>query len=108
MLGFVLLGRWAGNFLFDSALAGHFITTLGFVCPFLYLDTTLSSILQGLGMAGHIFVMNVFSLLIRLGFVFLAVPAYGITGYLWGILVSQLAQTLLYLLCLRRFLRKAG
>lgn len=108
MLGFVLLGRWAGNFLFDSALAGHFITTLGFVCPFLYLDTTLSSILQGLGMAGHIFVMNVFSLLIRLGFVFLAVPVYGITGYLWGILASQLAQTILYLLCLRRFLRKAG
>ena len=107
MLGFVLLGRWAGSLLFDSALAGHFIITLGFICPFLYLDTTLSSILQGLGMAGHIFVMNVFSLLIRLGFVFWAVPVYGITGYLWGILASQLLQTLLYLLCLRRFLRKA-
>lgn len=101
---FLLLGKWAGIFLFDSALAGHFITTLGFICPFLYLDTTLSSILQGLGMAGHIFVMNVFSLLIRLGFVFLAVPVYGITGYLWGILASQLAQSILYLLCLRRFL----
>lgn len=108
MLGFLFLGRWMGNFLFDSALAGHFITTLGFICPFLYLDTTLSSILQGLGMAAHIFVMNVLSLLIRLGFVFCAVPVYGITGYLWGILASQLTQTVLYLLCLRRFLRKAG
>lgn len=107
MLVFVVLGRWAGSFLFNSTLAGHFITTLGFICPFLYLDTTLSSILQGLGMAGRIFVMNVFSLLIRLGFIFLTVPVYGITGYLWGILVSQLAQTILYLLCLRRFLRKA-
>lgn len=106
MLAFLLLGRWAGSFLFGSSLAGHFITTLGFICPFLYLDTTLSSILQGLGMAGHIFVMNVLSLLIRLGFVFLTVPVYGITGYLWGILASQLAQTVLYLLCLRRFLRK--
>lgn len=106
MLAFLLLGRWAGSFLFDSALAGHFITTLGFICPFLYLDTTLSSILQGLGMAGHIFVMNVLSLLIRLGFVFLAVPVYGITGYLWGILASQLVQSVLYLLCLRRFLVK--
>ena len=82
-------------------------TTLGFICPFLYLDTTLSSILQGLGMAGHIFVMNVLSLLIRLGFVFLAVPAYGITGYLWGILASQLTQSVLYLLCLNRFLKRA-
>ena len=44
-----------GTELFHSELAGHFIVTLGFICPFLYLDTTLSSILQGLGMAGRIF-----------------------------------------------------
>ena len=106
MLGFLLLGRWLGAFLFDSALAGHFITTLGFICPFLYLDMTLSSILQGLGMAGHIFVMNVVSLTIRLGFVFLTVPVYGITGYLWGMLASQLIQAVLYLGCLYRFLKK--
>ena len=106
MLGFLFLGRWLGVFLFDSALAGQFITTLGFICPFLYLDMTLSSILQGLGMAGHIFVMNVLSLMIRLGFVFWAVPIYGITGYLWGILASQLVQAGLYLGCLHLFLRK--
>ena len=106
MLGFLLLGRWMGTFLFDSALAGHFITTLGFICPFLYLDMTLSSILQGLGMAGHIFVMNMLSLIIRLAFVFWAVPIYGITGYLWGMLASQLIQAALYLGCLYRFLKK--
>lgn len=103
---FVLFGGWAGTTLFDSPLAGYFITTLGFICPFLYLDTTLSSILQGLGMAGHIFVMNVVCLLIRLGFVFWAVPQFGIAGYLWGLLVSQLVLGLLYLVCLWRFLRK--
>ena len=106
MAGFVLLGRWAGGTLFHSPLAGYFIATLGFIAPFLYLDTTLSSILQGLGLAGHIFVMNVICLLIRLGFVFLAVPRFGITGYLWGLLVSQLALGLLYLGCLYRFLKK--
>lgn len=106
MVCFVLFGRWAGSTLFDSPLAGYFITTLGFICPFLYLDTTLSSILQGLGLAGHIFVMNVVCLLIRLGFVFLTVPKFGITGYLWGLLVSQLTLGLLYLGCLYRFLAK--
>nr|WP_296481580.1 polysaccharide biosynthesis protein [uncultured Acetatifactor sp.] len=105
---FVLLGRWAGTTLFNSPLAGYFITTLGFICPFLYLDTTLSSILQGLGLAGHIFIINVICLLMRLGFVFLAVPRFGITGYLWGLLVSQLALGILYLGCLNRFLRKAN
>ncbi len=106
MCGFGLLGNWAGRTLFDSALAGYFITTLGFICPFLYLDTTLSSILQGLGMAGHIFVTNVICLLIRLGFIFLFVPRVGITGYLWGLLASQLILSLLYLWCLYRFCRR--
>lgn len=102
---FGLLGNYIGIFLFDSELAGHFITTLGFICPFIYLDTTLSSILQGLGKAGSIFTMNVVSLLLRLAFVFLAIPGFGITGYLWGLLASQLLQSILYLTCLWRTLR---
>ncbi|MCM1058181.1 MAG: polysaccharide biosynthesis protein [Firmicutes bacterium] len=106
MAVFLSLGRFMGTALFDSPLAGHFITTLGFICPFLYLDTTLSSILQGLGKAGHIFIMNVVCLLIRLAFVFLAVPRFGITGYLWGLLASQLTLGVLYLVCLLRFLKK--
>lgn len=103
---FVLFGNLAGNMLFDSALAGHFITTLGFICPFMYLDTTLSSILQGLGMAGHIFIMNIICLLVRLCFVFAAIPRVGITGYLWGMLAGQLLQSILYLLCLHHFFKK--
>ena len=102
---FVLFGNWAGTTLFGSPLAGYFITTLGFICPFLYLDTTLSSILQGLGLAGHTFAMNVICLLIRLAFIFLAVPRFGVRGFLWGLLVSQLTLGILYLACLYRFLR---
>ena len=97
---FLLTGRFIGGKLFNSELAGHFILNLSFLCPFLYLDTTLSSILQGLGMAGHIFVMNVISLLVRLSFVFYAIPRFGITGYLWGILASQILLSILYLSCL--------
>lgn len=99
MTGFLLFGRWAGETLFHSELAGHFIITLSFICPFMYLDTTLSSILQGLGMAGRIFIMNVICLLVRLGFIFYAVPSFGISGYLWGILASQILQSILYLCC---------
>lgn len=35
------------------------------------------------------------SLLFRLLFVFFAIPRYGIQGYLWGMLASQMLQTLL-------------
>lgn len=107
MLLFGLSGRLAGNALFHSALAGHFITTLSFICPFIYLDTTLSSILQGLGMAGHIFAVNIICLLLRLGFVFYCVPHFGISGYLWGMLASQILLSVLYLICLYLFITKA-
>lgn len=106
MVFFVLCGRFLGSTLFDSPLAGYFISTLGFICPFLYLDTTLSGILQGLGLAGHIFIINILGLVVRLLFVFLTVPNAGISGYLWGILASQLTLGILYLFCLFRFLKK--
>lgn len=103
---FALFGDFAGIVVFDSPLAGYFIRTLGFLCPFLYLDSTLSSILQGLGMASRIFLMNLVSLIIRMGFVFLAVPVFGIKGYLWGMLASQIILCLMLLVCLTRYLQK--
>ena len=92
---FLLLGRTAGRLLFHSELAGSFILTLSFICPFLYIASTLGSILNGLGKTTQTFCYSVVSLLFRLLFVFFAIPIYGIKGYLWGRLASQLLQTLL-------------
>ena len=97
---FVFFGRFLGEFLFHSLMAGECIRTLGFICPFLYLDTTLSAILQGLGKSANIFLINVCSLGLRLAFVFNFVPIYGIKGYLWGMLAGQLLLSVLYLRCL--------
>lgn len=101
-LGFFLFGSLLGKLLFASELAGCFICSLSFLCPFLYLGTTLSSILHGLGKAGGVFLVNVSSLLLRLGFVFLLLPRYGINSYLIGMLTSQLYAALLLLLLIRR------
>lgn len=86
---FLLLGRWMGVFLFGNDLAGTFIVILGWICPFLYLSTTLHSILNGLGRTTTTFFLNVIGLGIRIGFVLFVIPAAGIKGYLWGLLVSQ-------------------
>lgn len=104
MLTFVCLGRQIGLLVFDSPLAGDLLSLLGFVCPFLYLDTTLSAILQGLGKVRQLFLMNILSLSLRLLFVFYLIPIYGIKAYLWGILTGQLTQCALYSLCLHRTL----
>lgn len=92
---FLLFGRMAGRLLYGSALAGSFILTLSFLCPFMYIASMLNSILNGLGKTIQTFLFSVVSLLLRLLFVFFAIPRFGIQGYLWGMLASQMLQTLL-------------
>lgn len=86
---FLILGNWMGRTLFGNTLAGTFIVTLGWICPFLYLSTTLHSILNGLGKTTSTFLLNVLGLGVRIGFVLYGIPVAGIKGYLWGILISQ-------------------
>lgn len=103
---FLMTGRFAGNYFFHNALAGRFILTLSFICPFLYLSTTMSSILHGLGHTGFSFVINTSSLGIRLAFVFFLIPRCGIEACLWGLLASQLfcavSNPLAILHCLKK------
>ena len=89
-MGFFLLGKVLGNFLFHSSLAGTFIMSLSFICPFLYTNTSLGAIINGLGKTGFTFFIHIVSTLIRLFFVFFMIPRFGILGYLWGVLLSQL------------------
>lgn len=94
-LTFLLFGAWIGITLFGSRTAGKFILTLAWICPFLYTNSALSSVINGLGKTGSTLFVNTFSLLIRIAGVFYAIPLFGIQGYLWGLLISQLAATLL-------------
>ncbi len=97
MTFFLLFGKTLGTLLFDSALAGIYITGLSFICPFMYLNNTLSAIFQGMGKVITLFIINVSALLIRLGFIYLFVPVYGMKGYLWGVLASQIFTSTSYI-----------
>lgn len=101
-LFFFLSGPFLGRFLFHSELAGRYIRSLSLLCPFLYLCTTLSSILHGLGKAVSVFFVNVFSLSLRLLFVFFLIPAFGIDCYILSMVLSQLLSAFFYLFLLYR------
>ena len=75
-----------------------------FICPFLYLNASLSSILAGLGRTVTLFWHNTISLLLRLSFVHFLVPRYGMQAYFWGLLASLLCQTLCSLFVLYPYL----
>jgi len=100
---FLVMGKFLGNFLYQSSLAGNFIIVLSFLCPLMYIASTLNSILNGLGKTGLTFLFSMLSLLVRLGFVFFGIPVFGIHGYLWGLLASQAVQTLLCMFAVRKY-----
>lgn len=88
---FLFYGNEMGSLIYHNKTAGLYICTLSWLCPFLYLTTTTGSILNGLEKTGITFFHNILALTIRIIFVFLAIPRFGIMGYLWGLLLSQLA-----------------
>ena len=94
-----------GNFLFHSETAGIYIRTLAFICPFLYTNTALESILNGLGRPDACLFHNIAGVCIRIGFVFFSIPVLGIRGYFYGMLLSQLVLTLLHFIYLNRLER---
>lgn len=102
--GFLLTGNMMGRILFHSDTAGKFIITLAWICPFLYSNSTLFSILNGLGKTTSSLLINIVGLLIRIVSVFFFIPVFGIIGYLWGLLLSQLVITLLSIFTLKRHL----
>lgn len=100
---FYFLGDFLGLFLFQNEFAGTFIKTLSFICPCLYLSGTLGGILNGLGAVNQTLLLNIIGLGVRLVFVFFLIPSYGIMGYLWGLIVSELLVTLLSLFFLKSY-----
>lgn len=100
---FLCFGQDMGSLIFSNDLAGKFIITLAWICPFLYLSTTLTSILHGLGKTTVTFLHSLASIFIRILFVILFIPYFGIQGYLWGLLVGQLVITILNFVVLNHY-----
>jgi stage V sporulation protein B len=83
-------GISVGNYIFHSENAGKLLTLSAFLCPFIYVTTTLSSVINGLGKTGITFFNTIVGLSIRILFLIFMTPQYGIYGYLFGMLLSQI------------------
>lgn len=101
---FLLSAGFIGEYVFHNELVSRFITALSFICPFLYTNTTLLSIINGLGKTSISFGINLLALLIRIGCVFILIPLCGFQGYFYGLLASQLLITTLSYTMLKHIL----
>lgn len=95
--GFFLFGKELGLSFFrvrrPEAISGFWVGSVLFI----YLGTTLSSILNSLGKTTAVFFQNLLGILIRILFVWFGIPRFGILGCLLGVLFSQLTVALLAL-----------
>lgn len=94
---FIIFGRDLGVVVFGNEMAGEFIFMMAFLCPFIYISATLSSILNGLDKTGLNLFYHLLSITIRICFILFIVPTVGIQGFMWSLLASHLVLTALLL-----------
>lgn len=101
---FIIYGKDIGILFFHNETAGSFIVILSWLCPFLYLSTAFTSIINGMGHTQLTFFITVLSLVIKIYFLIALVPVYGIKAYLTGMLISQTVMTVMEGFYLRKYI----
>ncbi len=92
---FFNFGQDLGSLIFHSENGGKLLSALSFLCPFLYVGTTLNSIINGLGKTNITFLFSILSVLMRITFLLFVTPIYGIYGYLFGFMISEIFHCIL-------------
>lgn len=92
---FLTIGADIGVYVFHNESIGLFIKILAFLCPFLFVSTTLASIINGLGKTCVTFFITATGLSTRILLTIKTVPESGISGYLISLLVSEVIITIM-------------
>ncbi|MCL2285746.1 MAG: polysaccharide biosynthesis protein [Firmicutes bacterium] len=83
---------------------GLMLQLLGIMCPFIYMQIVISGVLNGLGCQMFIFRNSLLSSAISIGFIYVFVPRFGLTGFIFGWLVSLLVVIALGLHKVRQYM----
>ena len=87
---FTALGRQLGDLLYRDSLVGLLLQILGPLTPVMYLDSVVSGMLKGLNQQVHSLWFAVADSAVRIGLIYLLLPRFGLTGFLYVMLVSNL------------------
>jgi len=102
LLFFFVFSDIIGENIFGNSATADYLKVLCWICPFLYTNTTLSSIINGLGKTTATFLINCLSISIRIISILIFIPKIGMNGYLGGLLFSQFSSFVLQLLYLTK------
>ena len=94
-LFFFLFGKSLGECLYHNPQAGCYIRSLSLICPFLFINITLASVMNGLGKTYLCFWINFTDMAIRLTTIYVFVPSMKIPAYICGLIGGECISTLL-------------
>lgn len=89
-VGFVLGGAPLGVLLYRNAEVGEQVRILGFVAPFMYLESMVDGVLKGLGEQLATFRYSLIDSVLRLAAIWVLLPRYGMVGFLAVMIGSNL------------------
>ena len=99
--GFLILGEPICTFAFKSKEAGILLKKLCLLCPLIYTSGNLTAILNGIDKSFFALICNIISISVRICFIFLLVPHYGLDAYAMGMFTSYTVINLLMFLGIR-------
>ena len=103
LMGFVFMAvfmnysKEIGNLLYAKENIGHMLYLMSFTCIFLYIQQTFVGILNGFDKQKEAFISTLCGDIIRIGFIWFAVPTYGISAYVIGIVAGAVVVCIMNL-----------
>ena len=85
---FVAFGAPLAEFVYRDAAVGQYVRVLGFVAPFMYLESMVDGVLKGLGEQMATFRYSLVDSLFRITAIAVLLPRYGMAAFL-GIMIAS-------------------
>lgn len=98
---FFLSRNYIANTVFKNALVANYIGRLSFLCPLLYIEYLLQSILNAECYSTYILFINLATSVMRILVIILFIPLYGMEVYILGLILSAGINIILQFLVLR-------
>ena len=94
---FTQFAKEIGLVLYQSEEIGFYLSILGPLMPFMYMESMVDGILKGLGEQLSSFRYTALDSVVRIALIYLLLPRFGMQGFLFVMLVSNLLTSLLNL-----------
>ncbi|MBR6676187.1 MAG: polysaccharide biosynthesis C-terminal domain-containing protein, partial [Clostridia bacterium] len=92
---FLAFGKDMGEAIYSSGEAGAYICALAPLVPVMYIDTSVDSILKGLGEQVYCMKVNILDSTLSLALVLLLVPRFGTWGYIVCVYIAEIVNATL-------------